>query len=258
MRCPKCGYISYDRLERCSKCKSDLTAVSQKLHGTTLNVEAPAFLAMAFGAAAEAQMPAMAETDDASVYLDEDEISVSLDEEAAEGEEIAMLPIGLQDIDMSDLVPTPESEEPSMAPAESSTAGAGIEDTGMDEGIPFAGISAASLLAPEEGVSAPESAEEAMAVATAEEDVVDLSALMSGGQEQVGVDSGNDLTLDLTLANDSEEDVTGQEEMSFDFEAGLQEMTDLSLESEKENGEEEDNLPDHGLDLQLEMDDERV
>ncbi len=223
-----------------------------------MNVEAPAFLAMTFGAAAAEQLAAMGEADDAPVYLDEDEISVSLDEEADGEEEIAMLPIGLQDIDVSDLVPVSDGEEPSVETAEGITEGAVFEDTERDEGIPFAGITAASLLAPDEGVSVAERTEEAVAVATEEEDVVDLSDLMSGGQEQVGGDSGNDLTLDLTLANDSEDDIPGQEEINFDFEAGLQGVTDLSVEPVKEGGEEEGDLSGHDLDLKLEMDDERV
>lgn len=44
MRCPKCGYISFDHLEQCVKCKKNIKAVSDSLHGTVFNVAAPAFL----------------------------------------------------------------------------------------------------------------------------------------------------------------------------------------------------------------------
>lgn len=44
MRCPKCGYISFDHLEQCLKCKKDISAVSGTLHGTVFNVAAPSFL----------------------------------------------------------------------------------------------------------------------------------------------------------------------------------------------------------------------
>jgi len=44
MRCPKCGYISFDHAETCSKCKKDISAQSEQLSGTILLAEAPAYL----------------------------------------------------------------------------------------------------------------------------------------------------------------------------------------------------------------------
>ena len=44
MRCPKCGYISFDHAETCSKCKKDISAISEQLSGTMLMAESPAFL----------------------------------------------------------------------------------------------------------------------------------------------------------------------------------------------------------------------
>ncbi|MFH0780917.1 MAG: hypothetical protein V2B20_03060 [Pseudomonadota bacterium] len=44
MRCPKCGYISFDHLEQCLKCKKNIKAVSDTLHGTVFHVEVPNFL----------------------------------------------------------------------------------------------------------------------------------------------------------------------------------------------------------------------
>lgn len=44
MRCPKCGYVSFDHLDYCLKCKKDISAVSNSLHGTVFNVEVPSYL----------------------------------------------------------------------------------------------------------------------------------------------------------------------------------------------------------------------
>lgn len=44
MRCPKCGYISFDHLDQCLKCKKNIKAVSETLHGTVFHVAAPTFL----------------------------------------------------------------------------------------------------------------------------------------------------------------------------------------------------------------------
>ena len=44
MRCPKCGYISFDHLAECLKCNKNITAISNNLYGSTYNIQAPAFL----------------------------------------------------------------------------------------------------------------------------------------------------------------------------------------------------------------------
>lgn len=57
MRCPKCGYISFDHLETCLKCKKNIAAAALQLNGTVFNVSAPAFLVLD-------QEPAGAEVDE--------------------------------------------------------------------------------------------------------------------------------------------------------------------------------------------------
>ncbi len=44
MRCPKCGYISFDHLELCLKCKKDISETSSQVEGTTFQGEALVFL----------------------------------------------------------------------------------------------------------------------------------------------------------------------------------------------------------------------
>lgn len=44
MRCPKCGYISFDQTEECLKCKKSLRAVNQTIRGTVFNAPSPIFL----------------------------------------------------------------------------------------------------------------------------------------------------------------------------------------------------------------------
>ena len=44
MRCPKCGFISFDHLEKCLKCKKELKDVTGLVHGTVFKVQAPSFL----------------------------------------------------------------------------------------------------------------------------------------------------------------------------------------------------------------------
>ena len=44
MRCPKCGFISFDHLDFCRKCKKPLGSVAVMLHGSVHDCHAPAFL----------------------------------------------------------------------------------------------------------------------------------------------------------------------------------------------------------------------
>ncbi len=47
MRCPKCGYISFDSLASCAKCAHDLLPLAQQLQGTVSKDLPPPFLAAA-------------------------------------------------------------------------------------------------------------------------------------------------------------------------------------------------------------------
>ncbi len=44
MRCPKCGFISFDNVETCLRCNKDISEVAKAFEGSTLNVPPPVFL----------------------------------------------------------------------------------------------------------------------------------------------------------------------------------------------------------------------
>lgn len=44
MRCPKCGFISFDHLDECLKCSKNIKSASGNLGGSVYNVATPAFL----------------------------------------------------------------------------------------------------------------------------------------------------------------------------------------------------------------------
>ena len=44
MRCPKCGYISFDFVDECLKCKKNIKSASEVLQGSAPKVPAPSFL----------------------------------------------------------------------------------------------------------------------------------------------------------------------------------------------------------------------
>ncbi|RUM46100.1 MAG: hypothetical protein DSY80_02620, partial [Desulfocapsa sp.] len=43
MRCPKCGYISFDHVDTCLKCNKDISD-NVEVEGTTYHAAAPSFL----------------------------------------------------------------------------------------------------------------------------------------------------------------------------------------------------------------------
>lgn len=95
MRCPKCGFISFDHLEQCIKCKKNIKAVSDTLHGTVFHVAAPVFLQLSRKRDEEAEddrefaddLEADEEfvDDDLEVLVDEGASTVVDDGRAAEG-----------------------------------------------------------------------------------------------------------------------------------------------------------------------------
>ena len=124
MRCPKCGYISFDRQKSCGKCSNDLTAVAEQLKGTVIKAATPFFLGAVLGKQEPAEVESVSafhEEEEALVLdelgaeapsADEEELDFAgapLDEEDLEDQPLPSL--GLEDIDVSDLMP-PQEEEP--------------------------------------------------------------------------------------------------------------------------------------------------
>ena len=123
MRCPKCGYISFDRQKSCGKCSTDLTAVAEQLKGTVGKAAAPFFLAAVLGEQRpddetgpafheEEETLALDELEADAAPTDEEELDFAgapLDEDDLNGQPLPSL--GLEDIDVSDLMPPEDDEE---------------------------------------------------------------------------------------------------------------------------------------------------
>lgn len=124
MRCPKCGYISFDRQKSCGKCSNDLTAVAEQLKGTVSKAAVPFFLGASLGGQKtavvvsgpmlyeEEEVLALDEKEAEAPPADEDERDFGgppLDEDDLETQPLPSL--GLEDIDFADLVPPQEDEE---------------------------------------------------------------------------------------------------------------------------------------------------
>jgi hypothetical protein len=90
MRCPKCGYISFDHLEKCRKCNKDIEAISEGLFGSTYNIHPPTFLHLRAelkeGSSEQGDLLNEQSIDDVDDYVDED-LEILMDEEESDVEE---------------------------------------------------------------------------------------------------------------------------------------------------------------------------
>ncbi len=106
MRCPKCGFISFDHLTSCAKCGRDTAEVASELQGTSIKVEAPMFLSGALAAYADRQgafedQAMDVETDEGIDFSMEDEAVGEEAVEMAEAEEAVDFSIEEEETDIS-------------------------------------------------------------------------------------------------------------------------------------------------------------
>ena len=87
MRCPKCGFISFDHLTSCAKCGRDVSETASELQGTSIKTELPMFLGTALAAYSEREESFEDHAMESEV---DDGIDFSMDEEGAEEEVVEM------------------------------------------------------------------------------------------------------------------------------------------------------------------------
>ena len=103
MRCPKCGFISFDHLTSCTKCGKDIAEVASELQGTSIKLETPMFLSAA-----------LAGYGDREGSFEE----ISMETEVEEGVDISMETEFEEGVDISIEDEPVEQEAPEMAGTE--------------------------------------------------------------------------------------------------------------------------------------------
>lgn len=204
MRCPKCGYISFDRQRSCGKCSNDLTAVAEQLQGTVGKAASPFFLGAVLGMQTpydDEPGPALREEEEPldldeleadAPPADEEELDFAgapLNEDDLEDQPLPSL--GFKDIDVSDLMPPQEDEEYALT------------------GIDFPGFySDDTLTVDEQESTRGDFGDEAAEPPTAEdEEIFDLSSLMNFDEPPAtAADKEEDLDfLELSLGDEPDE-----------------------------------------------------
>jgi hypothetical protein len=105
MRCPKCGFISFDHLDECLKCKKNIKASTGALGGFVLNVKPPVFL--------DLQPPPGDEGSEGGALDDDfvdDDLDILIDED--EPEELAEISLDdASEIELSESISMADEEE---------------------------------------------------------------------------------------------------------------------------------------------------
>ena len=93
MRCPKCGYISFDNVEKCLKCRRNISAVSSQFQGSVLNVATPVFLKLVPDEeeVGEMEIPQEeAEIEDQDFEITDPDLDILMDEEEGSTAEVQL------------------------------------------------------------------------------------------------------------------------------------------------------------------------
>ena len=143
MRCPKCGFISFDHLASCSKCGRDISEVASELQGTSIKVEPPMFLSGALAAFAESE-------ESFEEHAMEDDVAGGIDFNMEMEDEAVEMDAAAEDVDFSfeeeeeafdvapegdadfEIVEEEEGADISLAEAEAEEAGIAEEDVDIE------------------------------------------------------------------------------------------------------------------------------
>jgi len=286
MRCPKCGYISFDQQEACAKCDASLAGISSNLAGTAVRVREPFFLSSILGQAGQqpdseavefdlAEAEALSESDveievagddedipvvDLSPFAQQEDqveedsgISFAMPEEEAAEEQVIEAAeeeehAELGTIDFSFGEEAAQEEQLRAAAEEAAGVDLALEEAGGEEALEELG---GSVLALEE---------EAEVASAAEESLPELELEMGSEAEESpesdleeepaagrkAAAAGSGLGLDIDV--DLEEDEPSEEEMVFNLEDI--DMSDLVIEEAGGADEEAGRPEDTALDLE--------
>ena len=122
MRCPKCGYISYDHLEECLKCKKNIKTTSDDLQGSVFNVAPPLFLKL------QPDRPQETSSEDMDMFVDDEPLDDFVDEDLE-----VLIDDDDDEIEMESDIVFEDEDEDSMAAVEMEVEGDDAVSESFDE-----------------------------------------------------------------------------------------------------------------------------
>ncbi len=251
MRCPKCGYISFDQEETCAKCDANLTEISRSLAGTAIRGHEPFFLASILGQAGEHEAAEEVEFDlSEAESASETEVEIALSDDEEGIPRVDLSPFEQQEETAAEEVPgisfalpeeeTEEQEAVAVAGEE--------EEPGVQGTIDFAfgeEVAQKEELQPEEAAGLDLSLEEA----GGEEVIEELGRSILELEEEPGAAA---LEAEESLP-ELELEMNGEAEQSLELDAGIQPDIEEEARSEAPAADETAGAKGSGLDLDIDV-----
>lgn len=243
MRCPKCGYISFDHIETCLKCNKDISG-GVEVEGTTYHAVAPSFLRVPKKDDVETELQAEELGDDDFEFSDPD-----LDVLNDGDEELSFIDSDedLVDSAVEEVVEEAEGIDFQLEADEE------IDDEGFDFDFDD-----------EETADSPVSEEESQPSFSVPEELADISDLAPPVRERetsAAFDNGMDLSLDDEMNLDESLDLDGLDlDLGLGVVDGKEDAGSLSLSlddielSEDDIGIDNGALDSMSMDLDLDLD----
>ncbi|MDX9896827.1 MAG: hypothetical protein RBS34_15360 [Desulfofustis sp.] len=132
MRCPKCGFISFDNLEVCASCNKDISEIAKAFQGSTRKVAPPVFLKIA--SLEEGEDFSLEEGQEAEIEFADPDLEILVDREEVPGEEGGLeFAFGDQEENEDAAIRALDEEFSAATREEGGTAPEGTLDLGMFE-----------------------------------------------------------------------------------------------------------------------------
>lgn len=245
MRCPKCGFISFDHIDSCLKCAKEIQETSSDMKGTTFNATSPSFLGT-FSGNREPEKEQAAGDEFGEISIAASDLDRVMDEESAESLDDEL---SLEEIDMGASSPAGDDGEITLADVDDSmTMDLGQFEDGLDDGP--AGIDPRlSQLEdePNADLELLEDEEQDVPAMDVPDELTDITDLAAPADDQVDLTSFDEDESSFTILDKEEEPVR-------------KDVSAPEMESEKEVSPEDkmvgDDLADldlDGLDLDLDL-----
>ena len=178
MRCPKCGFISFDHLVSCSKCGRDISEVASELQGTSIKVDPPMFLSGALAAFAESE-------ESFEEHAMEDDVAGGIDFNMEMEDEAVEMDAADEDVDFSF---EEEEEAVDVAPEEDADFEIVEEEEGADISLAEAEAEEAGIAEEDVDIELEAEAEEESALEEAEDTFEELDFMSSVDEEEGGLE----------------------------------------------------------------------
>jgi hypothetical protein len=197
MRCPKCGYISFDHIETCLKCKKEITGSTEAV-GTTYQAASPSFLQVPEGYGSADESTSSSEIEFAGPEEGFDFSDPDLDVLVDEDQEFEFE-------DSDDTEDVIDFEEADLGEAGNDFQLEADEDIGVDDGFNF------DLDLEDDGET-----QDTSVSLNVPDELEDISDLAPPAQRQAGLGDNMSLSLDDEVSMDEDLDLDG-----LDLDLGL-------------------------------------